>query len=193
MQFGRILLPPSSSFICFINGGFVAYSFSGEKSRLLKKLKSILKNTSDMPSQVFLALKHKFLLNASHCWSWATSRARSSLDIFSNPLNRLSWDSRKNKLYKGPWLTQKEPRPTCPENKPNTPSQNALLIKYRKCQQDHKDVFFKVDEQPVFCFDYGFWLLSEQRKAQEHKAVLYGHPYPNIGPEWQLWKHLCLS
>lgn len=135
-----------------------------------------------MPSQVFPALKHESLLNASHCWSRATSRARSSLDIFSNPLNRLSWDSRKNKLYKGPWLTQKETRPTCPENKPNAPSQNALLIKYRKCQQDHKDVSFKVDEQPVFCFGYGFWLPSEQKKAHEHKAVLYGHPDPNSGP-----------
>lgn len=132
-----------------------------------------------MPSQVFPALKHESLLNASHCWTWATSRARSGLDIFSNPLNRLSWDSRKNKLYKGLWLKQKETHPTGPENKPSTPSQNALLIKYRKCQQDHKDVSFKVDEQPVFCFDYGFWLPSEQRTAREHRVVLYGNPYQN--------------
>lgn len=135
-----------------------------------------------MPSQVFPALKHEPLLNAFHCWSQATSRARSSLDIFSNPLNRLSWDNRKNKLHKGPWLKQSKTHPTCPENKPNTPSQNALLIKYRKCQQGHKDVSFKVDEQPVFCFDYGLWFASKQRTAQEHKAVLFGHPYQNSWP-----------
>lgn len=62
----------------------------------------------DMPSQVFPALKLKALLNAFHCWSWAASRARSSLDIFSNPFSRLSWDSRKNKPYQRPWLKQRE-------------------------------------------------------------------------------------
>lgn len=77
----------------------------------------------DMPSQVFPALKLKALLNAFHCWSWAASRARSSLDIFSNPLSRLSWDSRKNKPYQRLWLKQRERERgtplTCPENKPN--------------------------------------------------------------------------
>lgn len=135
-----------------------------------------------MPSQVIPALKHESLLNAFHCRSWATSRARSSLDIFSNPLNRLSWDSRKNKLYKGLWLKQRESQTTCLENKPHIPSQNALLIKYRKCQQDHKDVSSEVDEQPVLSFDYSLWLPSAQRTAQEHKAVLHGHPYWNSWP-----------
>lgn len=180
MQFGRNLLP-SPSFICFINWSFASDLFLWGKSMLLKKLKSILKNTrwhalsSLSCSKTWVSAKCLPLLEPSYLQS------QKQPGHFQQPIkSSVLGQQEKQTLQRA--VAKTETHPTCPENKPNTPSQNALLIKYRKCQQDHKDVSSKVDEQPVLCFDYGLWLPSEQRTAQEHKAVLHGHPCQNNGP-----------
>lgn len=137
-----------------------------------------------MPSQVFPALKHEALLNAFHCWSQATSRARSSLGIFSNPLSHLSWDSRRNKPYKGPWLKQRETHPTCVENKPNSP--RALLPEQRKCPQDHGDVYWTWmgDLHSASILAYDFPAHRAQLQSTELSCVVTFAK--TVGSVWQL-------